>query len=466
MTLNLGNVLTNRYRILELLGRGGFGAVYKAWDENFNLPCAVKENLDTSPESQRQFKHSACILRTLRHPNLPQVIDHFIIPGQGQYLVMDYVEGLNLGKLLQQRGGPLAEAEVLPWIGQICDALAYLHAHQPPVIHRDIKPQNIIISPAGEVMLVDFGISKTYDPGLPTTTGARAVTPGYSPPEQYGQGATDARSDLYALGATVYTLLTCQVPPASIDILCGAVAPPQPANQVNRAVSGRASAAILKAMQPDRTGRFNSVAEFKTALGKPQATPSSTLPAVQPNISQRPAQSTRPQESLSTARAGSWRPSRMLLNGLAGASVLVLLSLLAGGTLWLRSRLTRTPPASATETAAPLTTNGDLPALSSGVPALLLPTSTPTAPVATLPGETAIGTVTSVAIFTSQPATAPTGMAPAQTSPTPRKLVTAKVTNSSRPVTPTPQSKKTATAMPKAKPSRPGSQPVPTLAPP
>ena len=164
-----------------MLGQGGFGAIYRAWDLNLESPRAIKENLDTSPQAQRQFKRETQILDKLVHANLPRVIDHLIIPNQGQYLVMDFVEGQDLGEMLWS--GPLPEARLLPWIIQVYDALIYLHAQNPPVIHRDIKPGNIKITPEGKAMLVDFGISKIYDPALSTTVGARAVTPGYSPPE-------------------------------------------------------------------------------------------------------------------------------------------------------------------------------------------------------------------------------------------------------------------------------------------
>ena len=136
-----------------------------------------------------------------RHPNLPQVKDQFVIAGQGQYLVMDYVDGQDLEELRCAAGGRLPEAQALSWISQVCDALDYMHRQTPPVIHRDLKPANIKITPEGRAVLVDFGIAKTYDPLLKTTLGARAVTPGYSPIEQYGTGVTDARTDLYSLGA-------------------------------------------------------------------------------------------------------------------------------------------------------------------------------------------------------------------------------------------------------------------------
>ena len=269
MPLTAGQILHNRYRIVRLLGQGGFGAVYRAWDVTLDRPCAVKESFELSPEGQRQFLREARILARLSHPHLPRVHDYFTLPGQGQYLVMDFVEGQDLEELRAQAGGRLPEAQALPWIGQVCDALAYLHRQQPAVIHRDIKPANIKITPPdqdyphGRAMLVDFGVAKVFDPALRTTQGARAVTPGYSPYEQYGQGTTDARSDIYALGATLYTLLTGQIPPESVQrVVRDPLLPP---GQLNPDISPGVGAAILKALQIDPELRFQDAAEFKTS---------------------------------------------------------------------------------------------------------------------------------------------------------------------------------------------------------
>ncbi len=264
MPLSQGQILNSRYRIAKLLRQGGFGAVYRAWDLNINRPCAVKENLEASAEAQQQFGREAMILANLNHPNLARVNDYFFIPGQGQYLVMDYVEGEDLQEKLNQVQGPLPEVQVIPWILQICDALEYLHCQNPPIIHRDIKPANIRITSQGQAMLVDFGIAKAYDPNLKTTLGARAFTPGYSPPEQYGRGTTDARSDIYALGATLYTILTCEVPPESTERLRGAVlsAP----SRLNPAISPKAEVVISRAMQLEPTQRFQQSSEFRAAL--------------------------------------------------------------------------------------------------------------------------------------------------------------------------------------------------------
>jgi len=267
MMLHPGQSLNNRYRIVKLLGQGGFGAVYKVWDLNLERPRALKENLDTSPEAQRQFKREAQILDVLDHPSLPRVLDHFVVPNQGQYLVMEYIEGEDLQEILDRNNGPLQESKVLSWIKQICDALTHLHNQNPPIIHRDIKPANIKITPGGKASLVDFGIAKVYDPKLKTTIGARAVTPGYSPHEQYGQGRTDARTDVYALGATLYTLLTGRESIESVLRMIGdSLEPPE---RVNSSISPGVAAAIWQAMKMDPAHRYQDAASFKTALVSP-----------------------------------------------------------------------------------------------------------------------------------------------------------------------------------------------------
>ncbi len=284
MALSTGQIIHNRYRIVRKLGEGGFGAVYRVWDITLNTPCALKENFETTPEAARQFAREASILANLRHPNLPRVTDHFTIPGQGQYLAMDFIEGEDLQTLLDKAGGPLPESQVLGWLAQICEALTYLHAQNPPIIHRDIKPQNIIITPQNRAMLVDFGVAKVYDPKLKTTLGARAVTPGYAPIEQYGQGTTDARTDLYALGATAYALLTGKEPPESVQ---RAVHDPMiPPGEANPTLSSSTAATIVRALQMDASRRFQSAADMKTALGTSVIQP---LAAVQASPSRPPA---------------------------------------------------------------------------------------------------------------------------------------------------------------------------------
>ena len=264
MALKPGEVVKQRYRIVKQLGQGGFGAVYRAEDLSLKTFCALKENLDYWEEAQRQFEREARLLAGLRHPNLPRVTDYFSIPAQGQYLVMDFIEGYDLQTILDRIGQPLAEKQVVAWIDQICDALGFLHTQNPPIIHRDVKPANIKITPNGHAMLVDFGIAKTYDPNVRTTIGARAVTPGYSPVEQYGHEKTDPRADLYALGATMYTLLTCQRPPESISRVTGtALVSPR---RVNPKVSQHMEQVILRAMQVLAIERYPNITEMRMAL--------------------------------------------------------------------------------------------------------------------------------------------------------------------------------------------------------
>ena len=264
MSLAPGEIINNRYRIVGLIAQGGFGIIYRAWDNNLNRPCAVKENLDTGIEAQQQFKQEALILANLSHPSLVRVIDHFTLSNQGQYLVMDYIEGDDLQTMLDKSTTPLPEEQTLIWLGQICDAIEYLHSQNPPIIHRDLKPSNIKITPQGGAILIDFGLAKIYTRSSKTAAGARGVTPGYSPLEQYGQGTTDARTDVYALGATFYTLLTKHEPPESPDRASGSnlISP----RALNPALTSKTERAIMRALEILPASRFQSVSSFKNAF--------------------------------------------------------------------------------------------------------------------------------------------------------------------------------------------------------
>ncbi len=266
MPLQHGYLLNNRYRIVKLIGQGGFGAVYRAWDVNLKGAVAVKESLDTSPAALEQFELEAHLLFKLRHPNLPRVSDYFIIEEQGQYLVMDFIEGDDLVSLVEQRPNGLPIKYVLDLLIQVCDALIYLHSQDPPVIHRDIKPANIRTSPEGQAILVDFGLAKVYDPQRITKPGAQSITPGYSPPEQFGLGTTNPQSDVYALGATAYHLLTGQAPPPAMDIMANLATSPPSVHQIRPQIEHSLSDAIERAMLLDRSERLASIAELKAAF--------------------------------------------------------------------------------------------------------------------------------------------------------------------------------------------------------
>ncbi len=264
MALERGTLLNQRYRVVEILGQGGMGAVYRAVDENLGVDVALKENLFTTEEYARQFRREAVILATLRHPNLTRVTDHFEIEDKGQYLVMDYIEGEDLRQRMD-RAGVLSEEETILVGAAVCDAIGYLESCSPPIVHRDIKPGNVKISPSGQIYLVDFGLAKIIQSGQATTTGARAMTPGYSPPEQYGTARTDHRSDLFSLGATLYAALTGAIPE---DALARAMEQAEltPIRKHNNKISRRLTAVIEKslAIRPDE--RFQTAEEFKQAL--------------------------------------------------------------------------------------------------------------------------------------------------------------------------------------------------------
>lgn len=264
MTLAPNTLLNQRYRILSVLGQGGMGAVYHASDENLNVSVAVKENQFLSDEYSRQFQVEANILASLRHPNLPRVSDYFVVPGQGQYLIMEFIEGEDLRQRIERRGAlPVQEAVMI--CVAICDGISYLHGRTPPIIHRDIKPGNIKITPEGQVILVDFGLAKFYNEGQATITGARAMTPGYSPSEQYGTAPTDERSDIYSLGATLYAALTATIPE---DALARAThkAKLTPVRQLAPRIDRRLASSIEKAMAVEADDRYQTIEDFRAAL--------------------------------------------------------------------------------------------------------------------------------------------------------------------------------------------------------
>jgi serine/threonine protein kinase len=262
--LERGSLLHKRYRIVEILGQGGMGSVYRAVDENLGVDVAVKENLFTTDEYARQFRLEAVILANLRHANLPRVTDHFVIGDQGQYLIMDYIDGEDLRQRME-RTGSISEEEAILIGAAMCDALQFLHTRKPSIIHRDLKPGNVRITPDGHIYLVDFGLAKLVKGSQATTTGARAMTPGYSPPEQYGTARTSPRTDIYSLGATLYAALTGVIPE---DGLARAMDNVEltPLRKRNPKVSRKLAAAIEKAMAVHPEDRFQTAEEFRQAL--------------------------------------------------------------------------------------------------------------------------------------------------------------------------------------------------------
>ena len=274
-----GTILRQRYKITNIVGQGGMGSIYRA--EDLRLPgrlCAVKEvqpDPGASPElrqqAQQQFLQEASILARLDHPYLPKVSDFFHEDGR-DYLVMDYVPGKDLRQISREcwgRDEPLSTRQILEWTEQILDALIYLHEHDPPVVHRDIKPANIKLTPTDRIKLVDFGLVKLmdHDDARTITVVQGRGTALYTPLEQYGgdSGHTDARSDIYALGATLYHLLTGEAPPSAKARFLnpGQLRPP---HLLNAAVNKKVSEAVMWALEMHPNDRPESLRRFKQAL--------------------------------------------------------------------------------------------------------------------------------------------------------------------------------------------------------
>jgi formylglycine-generating enzyme required for sulfatase activity len=343
--LTTGTILQNRYRIVSLLGQGGMGAVYRAWHLTLNIPLAIKEmvpqpglDAQTLVQMRQQFQQEAAILAHLDHPNLVRVIDHFE-EGGNVYLVMDFVEGESLADCIA-REGELTEDEVLVWAGQLLDALDYCHGQG--VIHRDIKPQNVILRPDGRAVLVDFGLVKMWDPDDPhTRTVMRGMgTPEYAPPEQYSTqaGHTGPHSDVYSLGATLYHALTGQAPPPAADRTVDPSLLNAP-RALNRRISRGVERAVLKALElrPDR--RFQSARRMAAALKVEVPVPALRLPERQAVHEAPPAPQRRPTKVMAgvqTAVLAWWRRVPVwgwALGGMLGVAVLIVgvVSALGGG---------------------------------------------------------------------------------------------------------------------------------------
>ncbi len=264
--LEAGTTLKSRYTITEQLGKGGMGEVYLATDESLDTQVAVKANHNLSTHTAAQFIREARLLASLKHPNLPRVIDYFT-DEESQYLVMDYVPGNDLKQLIEG-GQAISLPQVMKWATQLGNALTYLHSQNPPIYHRDIKPANIKLTPSGEVVLVDFGIAKTGDASTETQTGAWAFSPGFAPPEQVSGMRTGPYSDQFSLAATLYYLLTGKPPADSARRLMGEEEyVPLIATLPNLPV--HFSQAMDRALLIKPEARFANVAEFIEALTNP-----------------------------------------------------------------------------------------------------------------------------------------------------------------------------------------------------
>ena len=267
-------LLQGRYLVMRLLGQGGMGAVYQATDRKFGNAVALKETFYNDLQLRKAFSHEARLLNRLRHAALPVVTDYFAI-GERQFLVMQYIPGKDLEQLLADRKaqsqGVFQPSQVLRWADQLLDALEYLHSQKPPIIHRDIKPQNLKLTPRGEVILLDFGLAK----GIVThqsqvSQSIRGYTPNYASLEQIRGTGTDARSDIYSIGATMYHLLTGEMPQDALTRIAAILmSQPDPLKSVSSMapeVPAAIAQVIEKAMAPHPDQRYNSAAAMRQAL--------------------------------------------------------------------------------------------------------------------------------------------------------------------------------------------------------
>ncbi|PDW03803.1 serine/threonine-protein kinase [Candidatus Viridilinea mediisalina] len=319
-------ILQNRYELTQKLGQGGMGAVFQASDRRLStVRWAVKELTDaliTDPQERQQaseaFRREAELLASLKHPNLPRVTDHFTEDGKS-YLVMELVEGESLQSFIQREGLPRPLPEVFAWVEQLCEVLHYLHSQRPPIIFRDLKPSNIMLTPTGQLKLIDFGIARLFKPGQAADTQAFG-TMGYSAPEQYGRGQTDQRSDIYSLAVVIHQLLT-GYDPSNTPFRIPAAA------QLNPAVPTALSEVLERAMHNDRAQRFADIPALREALrtsGNLNPNPSVEIPT--PAASPAPA----PEGGISTSRIAFWM-GVISMGWMVLAMAMVLLGELSGG---------------------------------------------------------------------------------------------------------------------------------------
>ena len=386
-------LIYQRYSIVRLIGQGGMGAVYEAYDQRLGSSVALKQLLTNGGQSSASFEREAQILARLRHSVLPAVIDTFT-DANGQFLVMQFIPGEDLATALAQRGQPFPAETVLRWASQLLAGLDYLHSHQPPVVHRDIKPQNLKLTPRGEVILLDFGLAKGAHRQAHASV-SRSVygyTLQYAPLEQLHGTGTDPRSDLYALGATLYHLLT-GVPPTdalarAAEVLRQRPDPLRPVHALNPQLSPKLGAALMQVMALNPDERPADAISFGASLHA-----AGMAPMLQP------IQSLRPPASAGTSAA----TSRWLPWVAGGGGVLLLLVVVLLVTVLMRQsveaeqpRMPQLPPSvttfqgSATSTIAPTDTpeltHTPVPQIFSGMRDSLTTTSTiaPTKPTVTL----------------------------------------------------------------------------------
>lgn len=270
--IETGKVLQQRYRIDKQIGQGGMGAVYVATDERFNSTVAIKETLCMDDNYRKAIEREARLLNSLKHIALPSVSDHFL-EENGQFLVMEYIPGEDLACVLEHEDKPFTPDQVLEWADQLLDALDFLHNQNDPVIHRDIKPQNLKVTLKGQIVLLDFGLAKGNPTDAGNKTAAKSIfgySRNYASLEQIQGTGTDPRSDLYSLAATLYHLLT-NTPPEdaltrAMTVLGHRPDPLIPANRLEQDVPPGIAVVLQKALALNAEARPSSAAEMRQML--------------------------------------------------------------------------------------------------------------------------------------------------------------------------------------------------------
>ncbi len=267
--IEAGTTLQQRYRIDKQIGQGGMGAVYVATDERFGSTVAIKETLCMDDNFRKAIEREARLLNSLKHSALPRVSDHFL-EDNGQFLVMEYIQGEDLCCMIGEQGRAFGVEEVLKWADQLLDALDYLHNQAMPVIHRDIKPQNLKITADGQIILLDFGLAKGNPTDAGNQTAAKSIfgySRNYASLEQIQGTGTDPRSDLYSLAATLYHLLTNTAPEDALtramSVLSQKPDPLIPANVIDPAIPAGVAGVLQKALDLNASNRPASAAEMR-----------------------------------------------------------------------------------------------------------------------------------------------------------------------------------------------------------
>lgn len=251
--LKIGSVVDGKYKVLNIIGQGGMSTIYLAMNEKANKQWAIKEIRKGDYQRLRLDKKEIEMMKKLKHPHLPSIVD--VIEEENRLLiVMDYIEGRSLADLLEEQGAQPAE-KVLSWAEQLCDVLNYLHTQTPPIIYRDMKPANIMLKPDGNLMLIDFGAAREYKADHQKDT-ILLGTRGYAAPEQYrADGQSDARTDIYCLGVTLFQLLTGANPHEL-----------RPIRELKPELSGGLEAILLKCTRVAQEERYYSAKELFYAL--------------------------------------------------------------------------------------------------------------------------------------------------------------------------------------------------------